>query len=271
MLESPPIDFGDFWGIYFNLKISPETNIDNFKPDELLEVYKDSSYKLGLLLPELYTPTSVKKYNIGIIPDSINYNETINRMKKKQGIGMYNDSKYGELYEAEYFRGISRAEYYINSFPIQPIPRRNRDNFFPCGRTYCAHCGEDGPGNWEECNLNIDLNHISVAKVIDMSVPSSIYSGDGYHKERSCWWVEDIIEFISNCDLTISESLDGLVVSHVYGVPSLRVNLNDKINNDFREYEKGYLDYLSLVGIEGYNTIDCIGAVSYTHLRAHET
>ena len=64
--------------------------------------------------------------------------------------------------------------------------------------------------------------------------------------------IEKVIEDILSCDVTISTSLHGIIVSHTYGVPSLWVSfleLNKNLNGDNVKFK----DYFSSVNIQEYN------------------
>lgn len=64
--------------------------------------------------------------------------------------------------------------------------------------------------------------------------------------------IEKVIEDILSCDVTISTSLHGIIVSHTYGIPSLWVSfleLNKNLNGDNVKFK----DYFSSVNIQEYN------------------
>ncbi len=62
--------------------------------------------------------------------------------------------------------------------------------------------------------------------------------------------VEDIIEDINSCELTISTSLHGIIVSHSYKIPSLWIEV-DSPNKLFGDNIK-FKDYFSSVDLEEY-------------------
>lgn len=59
--------------------------------------------------------------------------------------------------------------------------------------------------------------------------------------------VEKVIQDILSCEVTLSSSLHGLIISHAYGIPSLWVGC-DLIAGDGMKYH----DYFSSVGIKPY-------------------
>jgi len=61
--------------------------------------------------------------------------------------------------------------------------------------------------------------------------------------------IEDVISKINSCEKTISSSLHGLIVSHAYNIPSVRVETENKIVGDGVKYD----DYFGSVNIESYN------------------
>ncbi|SDR69437.1 polysaccharide pyruvyl transferase family protein [Christiangramia echinicola] len=63
--------------------------------------------------------------------------------------------------------------------------------------------------------------------------------------------VERTTREIMSCDYTISSSLHGLIVSHVYGIPSLWVKFSDYIFGDGIKYD----DYLSSMNMEVYTPL----------------
>ena len=61
--------------------------------------------------------------------------------------------------------------------------------------------------------------------------------------------VEIVLENFNSCEVTISSSLHGLIVSHTYNIPSLWYHLNDKpLYGDNIKFD----DYFSSVGIHNY-------------------
>lgn len=65
--------------------------------------------------------------------------------------------------------------------------------------------------------------------------------------------IEHIIDQINQSELTISTSLHGIIVSHAYGVKSLRAeDLQRKLTGD----DIKFLDYYSSVNIENYKPLD---------------
>lgn len=60
--------------------------------------------------------------------------------------------------------------------------------------------------------------------------------------------VEEVTRQLLECEMTISSSLHGLIVSHAYGIPSIWVKFSDKIFGDGIKYR----DYLESVNIPFY-------------------
>lgn len=59
--------------------------------------------------------------------------------------------------------------------------------------------------------------------------------------------VEDITEMICSCEMIFSTSLHGLIISHAYGIPALRID-SENIPGDGSKFS----DYFLSVGIEPY-------------------
>jgi len=64
--------------------------------------------------------------------------------------------------------------------------------------------------------------------------------------------IEKVIDDINKCEKTISSSLHGLIVSHVYNKPSLWVKFSDNLAGD----DTKFYDYLYSVDIKPYNPFD---------------
>lgn len=65
--------------------------------------------------------------------------------------------------------------------------------------------------------------------------------------------IEDIIDQINQCELTISTSLHGIIVSHAYGVKSIwAIDKEKKLSGDNIKFS----DYFSSVNIKEYTPID---------------
>ena len=60
--------------------------------------------------------------------------------------------------------------------------------------------------------------------------------------------IEEVTTQIASCRYTLSSSLHGIIVSHAYGIPSVRVLFSDKIFGDGVKYD----DYLESVGLRNY-------------------
>lgn len=65
--------------------------------------------------------------------------------------------------------------------------------------------------------------------------------------------IEFTTQQIMSCELTISSSLHGIIVSHAYNIPSLWMQCSDKIFGDNIKYK----DYLYSVNLEYYDPINC--------------
>ncbi|MDX1627565.1 MAG: polysaccharide pyruvyl transferase family protein [Fulvivirga sp.] len=61
--------------------------------------------------------------------------------------------------------------------------------------------------------------------------------------------VEEVITEIKKCKRTVSSSLHGLIVSHVYNIPSLWAKFSDQLYGD----DIKFYDYLKSVGIDNYS------------------
>jgi hypothetical protein len=61
----------------------------------------------------------------------------------------------------------------------------------------------------------------------------------------------EVIGKIAACEYVLSSSLHGLILSHAYSVPALRMTLSDKIFGDGIKY----LDYFASVGIPDYEPL----------------
>ncbi|MBH2024452.1 MAG: polysaccharide pyruvyl transferase family protein [Flavobacteriales bacterium] len=64
--------------------------------------------------------------------------------------------------------------------------------------------------------------------------------------------IEKIINEICSCEFTLSTSLHGIIVSHVYGIPSLWCNFSN-IKKPLRGDNVKFKDYFSSVGIREYD------------------
>ena len=66
-----------------------------------------------------------------------------------------------------------------------------------------------------------------------------------------CRDIEDVIDDICECDMTISSSLHGIIVSHAYGIKSCWVKFSEKILGD----NSKYFDYYSSLGLSVHKPI----------------
>ena len=64
--------------------------------------------------------------------------------------------------------------------------------------------------------------------------------------------VQEVIQDINSCEMTLCSSLHGIIISHAYGIPSLWAEFSDKITGDGVKY----LDYFSSVNIPFYHPFD---------------
>lgn len=64
--------------------------------------------------------------------------------------------------------------------------------------------------------------------------------------------LESVIDSLASCDMTVSSSLHGLVLSHAYGVPTRRIIFSDRINGDGTKYNDYYqgIDFSPLAAID---------------------
>lgn len=74
--------------------------------------------------------------------------------------------------------------------------------------------------------------------------------------------MEEFISNVKSCDFTISSSLHGVILSHVYGIPSGWVKLSDELSGGdfkFQDYSQSFnykIQPLFLEGGENLNTIE---------------
>lgn len=68
--------------------------------------------------------------------------------------------------------------------------------------------------------------------------------------------VEKVIEEICSCELTLSTSLHGIIVSHAYNIPSLWVNFKEANAKTIGGDDIKFEDYFSSVGIRSYTSIN---------------
>ena len=61
--------------------------------------------------------------------------------------------------------------------------------------------------------------------------------------------IQNVIKNILECEMTISSSLHGIIVSHAYNVKSMWIKLTDKIGGGFFKYR----DYYGSLNIDNYN------------------
>jgi pyruvyltransferase len=61
--------------------------------------------------------------------------------------------------------------------------------------------------------------------------------------------IQNVINCILECEMTISSSLHGIIVSHAYNVKSMWIKLTDKIGGKFFKYR----DYYGSLNIDNYN------------------
>jgi pyruvyltransferase len=61
--------------------------------------------------------------------------------------------------------------------------------------------------------------------------------------------VLEVLDEINSCSMIISSSLHGIIVPQSYNIPTLRINISDKIYGDDIKYK----DYFSSVGIKEYD------------------
>ena len=74
--------------------------------------------------------------------------------------------------------------------------------------------------------------------------------------------IEYTTQQIMSCELTISSSLHGIIVSHAYNIPSLWMQCSDKIYGD----NVKYLDYFKSVGIYPYEAVNCSSKINVDEL-----
>lgn len=67
--------------------------------------------------------------------------------------------------------------------------------------------------------------------------------------------IEVIIDQINSCELTLSTSLHGIIVSHVYNIPSLWITFHENAKNLKGDNIKFY-DYFSSVNIDNYKPLE---------------
>ena len=76
--------------------------------------------------------------------------------------------------------------------------------------------------------------------------------------------IEEVTTQILQCEYTLSSSLHGVIVSHAYNIPSVRVAFSDKIFGDGIKY----LDYLASVALENYQPALLDRPLSVDELRS---
>lgn len=65
--------------------------------------------------------------------------------------------------------------------------------------------------------------------------------------------IEDVTKQIMECEVTVSSSLHGIIVSHAYDIPCLWMECSDKIFGDKIKYK----DYLNSVDLKFYLPLNC--------------
>jgi len=72
--------------------------------------------------------------------------------------------------------------------------------------------------------------------------------------------IEKTIDDILSCEMTVSSSLHGVIVSHTYNIPSIWVKFSNKLfgNSDNMGGNVKFRDYFSSVGVEPYVGLDYI-------------
>ena len=64
--------------------------------------------------------------------------------------------------------------------------------------------------------------------------------------------IQKVIKNILECDMTISSSLHGIIVSHAYSIKSMWIKMTDKIGGGTFKYR----DYYGSINIENYNELN---------------
>ena len=67
--------------------------------------------------------------------------------------------------------------------------------------------------------------------------------------------IEKVTRDIMSCEMTVSSSLHGIIVSHAYGIPSLWMKFTEQLYGDDIKFS----DYFESVGIKPYSALDSKG------------
>ncbi len=141
---------------------------------------------------------------------------------------------------------------------VKKIPKKAFVSRGPLTRIKLKELGVDAPENFGDpaillpklYNPKVDKKfEIGVIPhYVDQENPSlkTILDQDDCRNINVFWDYVKFVDEIKSCNLTISSSLHGIILSHAYGVPSVWIKFGDNIlGDDFKFY-----DYYKSVGID---------------------
>lgn len=112
------------------------------------------------------------------------------------------------------------------------------------------------PNNYKKFKLGIIPHYIHLKTIKDTIINNEILIIDLTDK------IEDVIDSINSCEYTISTSLHGIIVSHVYNIPSLWFDFGgDALFGDDIKFN----DYFSSVNIKEYKPFHINAEVLQIH------
>ena len=98
---------------------------------------------------------------------------------------------------------------------------------------------------------------------VDYARVRSMFDGvPGVHVIDVTYPVERVVDEIVSCEMTVSSSLHGLIISHAYGIPSAWVEFSNELTGDGVKF----LDYYASAGVDNVKTRQIPGRVSLHEL-----